>query len=299
VDIHPLALVSPHAQLGADVTVAPFAVIEPDVVIGAGCKIAAHAVIKNGATLGPQNEVGEHSVIGGHPQHLHKPEQLGRIVIGTKNTFREFCTVHRAMKESAATVIGNDNLFMAGSHIAHDCNLGSNIICANNILLAGYVTVEDRAFLSGAVGIHQFCRIGALAMLGGHARVVQDVPPFMMVDGQSGYICGLNLVGLRRNGYTTDQIAQLKAAYRVIYRRGYQWREALETLRTEFATGAAAVYYPFLSQGTRGFVQERRMPPNATLKLRTDGDTAASSSEKSTTVAPQEIVVADVKTKAG
>src|SRR4029077_5093922 len=180
----------------------------------------------------------------------------------------EHATLHRAMKEGTATIVGDGNFLMAGVHIAHDCRIGNNVIFANNALLAGHVVVEDRAFVSGAVGVHQFCRIGRLAMIGGHARVVQDVPPYVMVDGASGWIVGLNLVGLRRNGYSQDQIAELKAAYRLIYRRGLRWTEVLEHLQKEFPQAPAADFHPFLSGGTRGFVQERRMPPNATLKLR-------------------------------
>ncbi|MDX1963902.1 MAG: acyl-ACP--UDP-N-acetylglucosamine O-acyltransferase [Pirellulales bacterium] len=277
--IHPLAAVSPAARLAADVTIGPFAVVEDDVEIGPGCKIAAHAVIKTGTRMGANNEVCEQSVIGGHPQHLKKTDSLGLLRIGENNVFREFCTVHRALKPENATQIGDNNLFMACAHIAHDCRIGNQIVVANNVLFAGHVTVEDRAFISGAVGVHQFCRIGTLAMVGGHARVIQDIPPYTLVDGQTGDVCGLNLVGLRRGGYTTDQIAQLKAAYRVIYRRGHKWTDMLETLRRDFATGPAAIYHVFLSQGTRGIAQERRMPPNATLKLRADGEGPAIAAE--------------------
>jgi UDP-N-acetylglucosamine acyltransferase len=170
------------------------------------------------------------------------------------------------------TRIGDNNLLMVGAHVAHDCTVGSNVILANNALLGGFVTVEDRAFVSGAVAVHQFCRVGRLAMIGGCARVVQDIPPYVMVDGRSGLIVGLNLVGLRRNGYSAADVAQLKAAYRVIYRQGLRWTDVLETLKAEFTEGPAALFHPFLSQGTRGFVQERRMPPTATLKLRRASD---------------------------
>ncbi len=274
-NIHPLAIVNPNAHLGHDVTIGPFAVIESDVVIGEGCIIASHCVIKQGTTLGPHNIVHEAAILGGHPQHLKKSDRLGRLVIGAHNTIREHATLHRAMKEDAATLIGDHNLLMACAHVAHDCRLGNHVVLANNTLLAGHVTVADRAFLSGAVGVHQFCRIGALAMVGGHARVVQDVPPYLMIDGNSGCVVGLNLIGLRRNGFTSDQVAELKAAYRIIYRRGMKWTEVLERLREEFSTGPAAVFHEFLSGGTRGFVQERRVPPNATIKIRPVDDDAA------------------------
>jgi UDP-N-acetylglucosamine acyltransferase len=293
VNIHPLAIVSPQAQIGNHVTIGPFAVVESDVVIGDGCRVAAHSVIKEGTTLGPNNEICEAAILGGHPQHLKKPDQLGRLVVGTGNTIREHVTLHRAMKPDAITIVGDNNLLMAGAHVAHDCRLGSSVVLANNVLLAGHVTVEDRAFLSGSVGVHQFCRIGTLAMIGGLGRIVQDVPPFMMIDGSSGCVVGLNLVGLRRNGFSTEQVAELKRAYRVIYRRGHKWTDVLETLRSEFATGPAAVLHEFLSGGTRGFVQERRMPPGATIKLRAQADDSIETGES------QLAVPTELRAKAG
>lgn len=276
VHIHPTALVSPQAQIGSGVSIGPFSIIEPDVVIEDNCQLAARVVVKSGTTLGANNIVHEGTVLGGYPQHARMPERLGTIKIGAGNTFRENCTVHRALNEGGTTNVGSNSLFMVGAHIAHDCQVADNVIMANNALLGGFVTVGDRAFVSGAVAVHQFCRIGRLAMVGGCARVVQDIPPYVMVDGRGGLIVGLNLVGLRRNGYTATEVSQLKAAYRVIYRQGLPWKEVLEALKQQFTSGPAADFQPFLAQGTRGFVQERRMPPNATIKLRTsseeDGD---------------------------
>jgi len=272
VNIHPLAIVSPHATLGQGTTVGPFCIVESDVVIGDHCTLAARAIIKSGTTLGTHNTIHEGAVLGGFPQHVRMPEKLGRLVIGSHNTIRENVTVHRALHEGTQTTIGDHNLIMVGAHVAHDCALASNLILANNCLLGGFVTVGDRAFVSGAVGVHQFCRIGSLAMVGGCARVVQDIPPFMMVDGHSGLIVGLNMVGLRRNGYSAEDVAQLKAAYRTIFRSGLRFNEMVAALETEYASGPAACYHAFFSQGTRGFVQERRMPPNATLKLRRAGE---------------------------
>ncbi len=271
-NIHPLAIVSPQATLGTDVTVGPFCIVEPDVVLGDGCTLASRVVVKSGTTLGANNHLWEGTVVGGLPQHTRPPAQFGRLVIGSGNTLRENCTVHRALHAGAQTVIGDNNYLMVGAHIAHDCQVGNHTVFANNALLAGHVTVGDRAFISGAVAVHQFCRIGALAMVGGHARVVQDVPPYMMVDGTSGYIVGLNLVGLRRNGFSAEEVVQLKTAYRLIYRSGLKWTEILDQLKRRFEVGAAGEFHRFLSEGTRGFVQERRMPPNATLKLRRASD---------------------------
>ena len=266
--IHSHALVSPQASIGRDVTIGPFSIIEANAVVGDGCVIESGVVIKEGAKLGKNNRIFEGSVIGSVPQHIRPPQHLGGLEIGANNTIRENVTIHRALHQGGMTTIGDNNLVMVGTHLAHDCKVGNNTIFANNVLLAGHVTVSDRAYVSGSVGVHQFCRVGTLAMVGGHARVVQDVPPYVTVDGASGLIVGLNLVGLRRNGFTSEEISELKAAYRVIYRSGLMWTEVLVELKKQFADGPAAMFHEFLSQGTRGFVQERRMPPTATLKLR-------------------------------
>lgn len=266
--IHPLAVVSPECDLAADVEIGPFAVIEPGTTIGEGCRIASRAIIKTGTRLGPENHVYEGAVLGGLPQHLRMPDQVGDLIVGARNTFRESVTVHRGMSADHPTVIGDGNFLMVNVHIAHDCILGNNIVIANNTMLAGHVTVDDRAYISGGVAAHQFCRIGRLAMVGGQAHVVKDIPPYVTIDGASTLVVGLNLVGLRRNGYTDADIQQLKAAYRVIYRSGSRWNDVLATLAQEFCAGPAAAFGEFFAGGKRGFTQERRMPPNATLRIR-------------------------------
>jgi UDP-N-acetylglucosamine acyltransferase len=250
--------------------------VEADVELGDHCVVTSGAVVKSGVTAGCRNEFGEHSVIGGAPQHAGRPQHIGRVVIGNDNVFREYVTIHRALKPEIATRVGDGNYLMASVHVGHDCVVGNNAIFANGAMLGGHVTVGDRAFVSGAVAVHQFCRVGRLAMVGGHARVVQDVPPFMLLDGQSSCIVGLNIVGLRRSGLTSDDIMALKTAYKIIYRRGLPWKDVLETLRTEFTTGPVTVLLEFLAGGTRGFVQERRAPPGATLRRGVpDADSAA------------------------
>jgi UDP-N-acetylglucosamine acyltransferase len=250
--------------------VAAFATIEAGVTIGENCSVGSGSVIKTGVTIGDHNEICEHTVIGGQPQHTARPETVGRIVIGNHNVFREGVSIHRALKPDGQTTVGDHNYLMAGAHLGHDTHLGNKCVFANNSLAGGHVVIEDHAFVSGAVAIHQFCRVGQFSMIGGHARVVQDVPPFMLIDGQSGSIVGLNTIGLRRAGYPADELTELKAAYRAIYRRGLSWTEVLETLKTEFTTGLASHLHTFLAQGRRGFVQERRSPPSsaATLRLR-------------------------------
>jgi UDP-N-acetylglucosamine acyltransferase len=265
--LHPLAVISPLAEIASGVKIGPFCVIEPNVTIGPDCILESHVIIKEGTALGPRNRVFDGAVLGGLPQHVHIPERPGKVVIGSGNTIRENVTIHRALDENHTTFIGDNCLLMVNAHIAHDCHLGNNVILTNNVMLAGHITIGDRAYLSGAAGVHQFCRIGTLAMVGGQAHVSQDIPPFVTVDGLSSLVVGLNQVGLRRAGYDPAKIQQIKDAYRVIYRSGLMWKEILEILRTDFAFGPASVFHEFLSSTKRGIVSERRMPPNATLKI--------------------------------
>lgn len=266
--IHPTAVVSPLAAIGSDVQIGPFCVIEEETEIGDGCRLESRVVVKRGTVLGSDNWIFEGAVLGGLPQHVHIPERPGRVIIGSGNVIRENVTIHRALDEEEATLVGDNNLLMVNVHIAHDCRVGNNTIFANNVMLAGHVTVGDRAYVSGAVAVHQFCRIGSLAMVGGQAHINKDVPPYVTVDGLSSYVVGLNQIGLRRAGFSTEVIEELKRAYRVIYRSGLLWHDVLEHLRTQFASGPAALFYQFLATTTRGIVPERRTPTGATLKLR-------------------------------
>jgi UDP-N-acetylglucosamine acyltransferase len=268
--IHRSAVVSPEANIAEDVEIGPLAVVESDVVIESGCRLEAHVVVKSGTVLGPNNHLFEGAVIGGMPQHVHVPEQPGKVIIGAGNTLRENVTVHRALEAGEATILGDNNFLMVNVHIAHDCRVGNNTIFANNAMLAGHISVGDRAYMSGAAAAHQFCRIGTLAMVGGQAHIVKDVPPFVTVDGLSSLVVGLNQIGLRRAGHSAAEIRRLKEAYRVIYRSMLGWNEILARLRDEFNDGLAARFYEFLSTTTRGILCERRLPPGATLKLRTE-----------------------------
>jgi UDP-N-acetylglucosamine acyltransferase len=270
VSIHPLAIVSPHAELGTNVRIGPFCVVEAGVVLGSGCNLAGRVTIKSGTVLGRDNLVLEGTVLGGMPQHLHMPECPGTVEIGDGNVFRENCTVHRALEAGHVTRIGNHCLFMVGAHAAHDCTIADNVVLTNGTMLGGHVSVGERAYIGGAVAVHQFCRIGRLAMIGGLARVVRDVPPFVTLDGDTAMVVGLNKVGLRRGGFTSSDITQLKSAYRVIYRSGLMWQEMLDTLRLQFPIGPAAEFLPFFAGGKRGFVQERRTPPGAIVRIMRD-----------------------------
>jgi UDP-N-acetylglucosamine acyltransferase len=270
VSIHPLAVVSPHAELGTNVRIGPFCVVEAGVVLGDGCHLLGRVTIKSGTVVGRDNLIMEGTVLGGMPQHIHMPEHPGTTVIGEGNVFRENCTVHRALAAGNQTRIGNRCLLMVDAHVAHDCTVEDNVVLTNGTMLGGHVTVGERAYMGGASAVHQFCRIGRLAMVGGMARVVRDVPPFVMLDGVAAMVVGLNKVGLRRAGFSAAELVQLKQAYRVIYRHGLMWQEMLNELRAQFPTGAASEFAPFFLGGKRGFVQERRTPPGAVVRLMRD-----------------------------
>jgi UDP-N-acetylglucosamine acyltransferase len=255
--ISPLAVVSPEAQIGNNVEIGHFCLIEPGVTIGNGCKLSSHVVIKSGVTIGSNNQFGEGSVIGGAPQHVSAPPPFGQIYIGDGNVFREHTTVHCSLKTSGMTIIGNENYLMVGAHIAHDCVVGNNNILVNGVMLGGHVIVGNRAMLGGGAAVHQHCRVGSLAMIGGQARVVQDVPPFMTVDGQTGLIVGLNLVGLRRSGRTSEDMKTLKGAYFTLYRHGQTWQETLRIFQENYSTGPVAELTQFLMSSKRGIIRER------------------------------------------
>lgn len=266
-NIHPTAIVHPQSRIAASGTVGPFCIVEDGAVIGEGCELASHVVIKANTKLGNDNKIAEGAILGGRPQHVRAGERVGHLKIGDRNIIRENATIHCGLEEGACTVVGDNNMFMVNAHIGHDCRVGDDTIITNNAMIAGHVTIESRAYISGAVGIHQFCRVGQLAMVGGHAHITQDIPPFVMIDGLSSEVVGLNCVGLRRNGYASEDIAQLKKAYRVIYRSGLCFDAMLTTLREQFPTGPATAFHEFLQTGKRGFVRERRRPPKSAIKL--------------------------------
>lgn len=265
-----MAVVNPMARIAQGVEIGPFCVIESGVTIGEDCTLESGVVLKQGTILGTNNQLAEGVVLGGLPQHVNVPDNPGTVVIGSGNTIRENVTIHRALEEEDATTVGDNNHLMVNAHVAHDCRVGNSNIIANNVMLAGHVAVGDRAYLAGAAGVHQFCRIGSLAMVGGQSHLNKDVPPYVTVDGLSSLVVGLNKIGLRRAGYSSSDVRRLKEAYRVIYRSGLTWNEILARLRDEFSEGPAAQFYQFLSTTTRGITPERRLPPGAVIKLRSD-----------------------------
>ena len=265
--IHPSAIVSDQAQIGAEVEIGPFCIIESDTRIGDRTKLVGHVTIKKGTVIGSENMICEGAVLGGLPQHTRAPERIGGLQIGDRNTIREHVTIHRAMHEGHDTTIGDDCLIMVGAHIAHDGCIGSRVILTNGVMLGGHVQVGDRACLGGNAAVHQFCRIGRLAMVGGCTKVVQDLPPFVLTDGGTAMIVGLNRVGLQRAGLTRTEILELKAAYRVIYREGLTFQAMVESLEQRFPSSIASEFAEFFRTGSRGFIQERRSPPKVALRI--------------------------------
>jgi UDP-N-acetylglucosamine acyltransferase len=228
--IHPTAVVSSRAEIGANVRIGPYAVVEEDVTIGEGCEIAAHACIKRFTALGRRNRVYEHAVLGGEPQDVKFRDEESRLTIGDDNLIREFATLHRASGVGEETLIGSRNFLMIGTHVAHNCRIGDDNIFANGVALAGYIIVEDHVFLSNNVGAHQFVRMGRYAMVGGKSKIVQDVLPFFTTDGNPPRVRGLNSVGLRRGGFDRAARLSLKHAYQLLFRRGLSLEEALDRM---------------------------------------------------------------------
>lgn len=249
--IHPTALVHPGARLAADVVVSPYAVIEDDTVIGEGSTIAAHAVVKRYTRMGRRNRIYEHAVIGGDPQDYKFNACESFVSIGDDNLIREGVTIHRGSVAGAETRIGNNCFLMANCHVAHDCTIGDDVVIANGTLLGGVVSIADRAFISGAVTIHQFCRVGRLALLAASARINQDCLPFVVTDGAPGRARGLNLVGLKRAGVGTGEIAELKRAFYVL-----RTAAGLDIVLAELSKSASptvAELVQFIRTSKRGF----------------------------------------------
>ncbi len=219
--IHPTAVISSEANLADDVAVGPYAIIEGPVNLGPGCVVKPHAHLIGPITAGARNFFGTGCVIGDVPQHLaFRPTSVSGVVIGEGNTFREYVTVHRAMPDGrATTVIGNDNLFMVASHVGHDATIGNSCILVNSALVGGHTEVHDRALLSGNTGIHQNCKIGTLALISANSTITVDIPPFWIVR-DFNTPRGVNVIGMKRAGYSSEEIAAVRKAFRMIYLNG-------------------------------------------------------------------------------
>lgn len=233
VEIHPTAIVSHQAVLDEDVKIGPYAVIGENVKIGSATSVGSFAHILNNTQIGKNCKIFSYAVIGSPPQDLKYKGEKSFLIIGDNNIIREFVTINPGTEENSKTVIGNNNLIMAYSHIAHNCRVGDSNILANAATLAGYVEIENRVVVGGLVAIHQFCRIGSLAIIGGCSKVVQDVPPFSLCDGHPAKIYNINLVGLKRAGFSKEKIRTIKKAFKILFFENHPFSKAKVIVKKE------------------------------------------------------------------
>ena len=236
--IHATAVISPGAELGADVEIGPYTVVGPGVRVGDRTRVGAQVVIEGVTQIGEDNVIVGQASLGGAPQDLSYRGEPTRLEIGNDNTIREFVTINRGtVKGGGVTSVGNDCLFMACCHVAHDCDIRDRVILGNNVLLAGHVLVERQANISGAAAAHHFVTVGEFAYVGGMTRMVQDVPPYMIVEGHEGRVRGVNVIGLKRGGHEDAEVEELRALFKQIFRSGEPRRRVLEKLRRDPRTG--------------------------------------------------------------
>jgi UDP-N-acetylglucosamine acyltransferase len=256
-NVHPTAIIDPEAEIGADVTIGPYCVIGPAVVLGESCWLQNHVTLCGPSKIGLRNRFYAYCSIGQQSQDLKYGGEPTYLEIGNENVFREFVTVSRATGKGNVTRIGNQGNFLAYSHIAHDCDVGDRVIFSNNATLGGHVIVEEYAVLGGLTAVHQFCRIGKHAITGGCTKIVQDVPPFMIVDGNPAEVRGVNLVGLERRGFNPDTVRALKEAYRILYRAKLNTKQALEELGRNGLAETSEVndLMKFIERSERGIVR--------------------------------------------
>lgn len=256
--IHPTAVINDHAQLHPTVRVAPYAVIGSQVTIGANTVVGSHAIIDGLTKIGEDNQIFAGAAIGLEPQDLKYRGANSRVIIGDRNRIREYVTINRATEENEATILGDDNLLMAYSHVGHNCTIGNEVIIANNVAIAGHVTIESMAVISGVLGIHQFVHIGQMAMVGGMSRISRDVPPYMMVEGNPAKVRSLNLTGLKRRGVSRDEIRQLKQAFSYLYLKKLPLEQAIAYLDEFSASQHIKCLQEFmrfsLADGRRGLI---------------------------------------------
>ncbi len=251
--IHPKAIIDPQAELGNDVNVGPYSIVGPNVVIDSGTDIGPHVVIQGPTHIGSDNRILQFASIGSDPQDKKYRGEPTKLVIGDRNLIRESVTINRGtVNGNGQTVIGNDNLLMAYIHIAHDCRIGNNTIFSNNASLAGHVHIEDWVILSGFTLVHQFCRIGMHAFTGMGSAIAKDVPPYLVVSGNPAHPHGVNKEGLKRRGFTPEQIRALRRAYKVLYRQGLTLDDAMSEL-TDLADNEQTIgpMLEFIRRNTR------------------------------------------------
>ncbi|GAB1410816.1 acyl-ACP--UDP-N-acetylglucosamine O-acyltransferase [Desulfovibrionales bacterium] len=259
--IHPTAIVHERVQLGIDVRIGPYAILEEDVRIGDRTVIEASAHVKRFTTLGEDNHVFSMACVGGEPQDLKFHGEVTSLLIGDRNKIREFSTIHRGTEGGGGrTTVGSDNLMMAYSHIAHDCIIGDNNVLANAATLAGHVVVGDHVVVGGLSATHQFVQIGDFAFVGGKTGVAQDVPPFMLAVGERASLRGLNLIGLRRHGFTSEEIQALKATYKLLWRSNQERNEVIQQVETELGHFPQVIkLLDFIRSSKRGTITPERL----------------------------------------
>ena len=255
--IHPTAIIDPSAQLSIDVEVGPYAVIGKHVRVDSGTTIGAHAVIDSWTEIGADNRIFQFASVGAPPQDLKYAGEETFLKIGDRNTIREFVTLHRGTKDGGGvTRVGNDCLFMAYTHVAHDCMVHDQVILANGATLAGHVEVEENAILGGLAAVHQFCRVGCHTMISGGAMITQDIPPYTVAQGDRAKTLGLNTIGLKRRGFSEAALKGLKSAYRLVFRSGLRLEDALHQINEELEqTPELAHFVSFIEQSKRGIAR--------------------------------------------
>ncbi len=271
-NIHPTAIVHPTAELGKDIVIEPYAIIEPNVVIGDNSIIGPYCVIGSGTIMGKNNRCFAGAQIGIVPQDLkHVKGRYGKTMIGDKNTFREFVTISSSTvyaedEEEKATIIGNDCLFMACTHVAHDCHVGNRVIMANNSALAGHVTVENFASIGGLSGIHQFCTVGQYSFVGAMSRVGKDVLPYMITEGYPAQCFGPNVIGLQRAGFSAEAISRIRQMYRLLYRSNLNTQQAVEAILEQVKDSPERqVILDFIKNSKRGLSKGPLSPKEAQI----------------------------------
>ena len=258
--IHSTALISKSAKLADDIVIGPYAVIGDDVTIGSNTKIGAYCLIVGNTAIGKSCQIFTGAVLGSPPQDLKYKGEKSFLEIGDNNVIREYCTFNPGTEEGGKTIVGGNNIFMAYSHVAHDCRVGNHCIIANNGTLAGYVTIEDSAVIGGLVAVHQFVRVGELSIVGGCSKVVQDIPPYSTCDGHPAYVYGLNLIGLRRHGVAREVIAKLNRAFKILFHSGATTKHALEEIEKEIEPcEEISRLVDFIRNSKRGISHSRRL----------------------------------------
>ena len=256
--IHPSAVVSAQAELGPDVEIGPFAIVGPQVTVGAGCRIAARATLEQNVRLGAQCRVGSGSILGGAPQDLKYAGEETWVEVGEGTVIREYCTINRGTTQSRLTRLGKNCLVMTYVHMAHDCHVGDRVILTNGVQLAGHVTIDDCAIISGLTPVHQFVKIGCHSIIGGGSRVPVDVAPYVKAAGNELRLFGLNRIGLERRGFAPETVTALNRLYRIFFRSNLLVPQAVEAIRRELPPlPEIEVFLRFVEQSERGLARPR------------------------------------------